>query len=76
MTSLKCSACGCTIPPDSAQCPNCGHKYGEATVKVPSKKIGNGITVGRIGYPIKCELHGSIHITANVASAPTRCPFC
>jgi hypothetical protein len=76
MTDLKCFECGCTMPPDSNKCPNCGHKYSEATVKVPSKNNSNGITVGRIGYSIKCELHGRIHITASVASAPTRCPFC
>ena len=28
---------------DSTKCPNCGHKYGEATAKVPSKKNGDGI---------------------------------
>lgn len=76
MTDLKCLECGCTMPPDSNKCPNCGHKYGEATVKVSSKNNSNGITVGRIGYAIKCEVHGRIHITASVASAPTRCPFC
>ena len=74
MTDPQCPECNCIIPPDATKCPNCGYKYAEVRPKV--KNNGNGITVGRIGYAIKCEEHGRIHITAGVASAPTRCPFC
>lgn len=77
MVDLKCPECECTVPPDSTKCPNCGRKYnvphGEPTA---ARRNGNGITVGRIGYAIKCEQHGRIHITAGAATAPTRCPFC
>lgn len=71
----KCSECGCAIPPDLSKCPNCGYKYGEKRLKL-SSAVNNGITMGRIGYSIKCEIHGKIHITAGIASPPTRCPFC
>ena len=74
MLDLKCVECGCIIPPDATKCPNCGYKYAEVRPKV--KNNGNGITVGRIGYAIKCEEHGRIHITSSIASSPTRCPFC
>jgi len=76
MVDLKCPECSCIIPPDSSKCPNCGRKYSVPITHVPGKNNGNGITVGRIGYAIKCEYHGKIHITASVATAPTRCPFC
>ena len=77
MLNLKCTECGCTIPPDLSKCPNCGQKYGETKVKTGStSETGNGITMGRIGYSIRCEIHGKIHITASVAIPPTRCPFC
>jgi uncharacterized membrane protein YvbJ len=77
MSILKCTECGCAIPPDLSKCPSCGHKYTEARVKATANTSGNGgITMGRIGYSIKCEIHGKIHITASVASPPTRCPFC
>lgn len=74
MIDLKCTECGCTMPPDASKCPNCGLKYVEVKPKVKSN--GHGITVGRIGYAITCPDHGKIHITAVVASPPTRCPFC
>ncbi len=74
MLGLKCTECGCTIPPDATKCPNCGYKYAEVRPKV--KNSGNGIMVGRIGYAITCPNHGKIHITAAFASPPTRCPFC
>jgi len=74
MTDLKCVECGCTIPPDATRCPNCGQRYTEERPKV--KNNGNGIKVGRIGYAVTCPDHGKIHITANIASPPTRCPFC
>ena len=64
MLGLKCTECGCTIPPDAIKCPNCGKKYTD--VRPKAKNNGNGITVGRIGYAIKCEVHGRIHITASV----------
>lgn len=75
MSNSRCSECGCSIPPDLSKCPNCGHKHTEVKIAKP-KNNGNGITLGRIGYAIKCETHGRIHITASVASPPTRCPFC
>jgi ribosomal protein L40E len=75
MLGLKCAGCGCTIPPDAAKCPNCGQKYDEI-VRPKEKNNGHGITIGRIGYAIACPNHGRIHITAGVASPPTRCPFC
>jgi len=75
MLDLKCVECGCIIPPDATKCPNCGQKYTEVKAVKP-KNSGNGITVGRIGYAITCQHHGKIHVTATVASAPTRCPFC
>lgn len=75
MSNLKCSECGCTIPPDLSKCPNCGHKYAETKPKTNTNGNG-GITMGRIGYAIKCEIHGKIHITASIASPPTKCPFC
>jgi hypothetical protein len=74
MLDLKCVGCGCTIPPDSMKCPNCGHQHAE--VRAKPKSNGNGITVGRIGYAIKCETHGRIQITATTASQSVRCPFC
>ena len=37
MTDLKYSEYGYTTPSDSIKCPNCGHKYGEVSAKVPSK---------------------------------------
>lgn len=67
---MKCAECNCVMPPDSNKCPACGHTGAEV------RKKTNGITMGRIGYAIKCEEHGHIHITASVASVPTRCPFC
>jgi len=78
MIDLKCVECGCTIPPDAAKCPNCGNKYAEVSPKSKSNGNGNGggITVGRIGYAIKCEEHGKIQITAAVTSQSIRCPFC
>jgi hypothetical protein len=76
MLDLKCPECNCPAPPEASKCPNCGHKYDALNTHTASRKNGNGITVGRIGYAIKCEYHGKIHITANVATAPTRCPFC
>jgi len=76
MVDLKCPECECTVPPDATRCPNCGRKYGQVADKHSPKNNGNGITVGRIGYAIKCEYHGKIHITASVATAPTKCPFC
>ena len=75
MIDLKCFECGCAIPPDATKCPNCGYKYAEVKVVKP-KNNGNGITVGRIGYAIKCEAHGKIQITAAVTSQSIRCPFC
>jgi hypothetical protein len=75
MSNLKCTECGCTIPPDLSKCPNCGRKH--AVTRPGATTNGNcGITMGRTGYAIKCEIHGKIHITASVASPPTRCPFC
>jgi len=76
MVGLKCPDCSCTIPPDATKCPNCGHKYGDVISKIPAKSTGSGITVSRVGYAIKCEVHGKIYIKASIASAPTRCPFC
>ena len=75
MVDLKCPECDCIIPPEATKCPNCGRKYSEVTAKVPTRNNGNGITIGRIGYAIKCELHSRIHITASVASAPISRPF-
>jgi len=75
MIDLKCTECGCIIPPDATKCPNCGQKYAEVKA-VKTKNNGNGITVGRIGYAITCPDHGKIHVTATVASPPTKCPFC
>jgi uncharacterized membrane protein YvbJ len=74
MIDLKCSECGCVVPPDVTKCPNCGKKYTEASPK--AKSNGNGITVGRIAYTITCNVHGKITITANMASQLTGCPFC
>jgi ribosomal protein L40E len=74
MIDLKCTECGCIIPPDATKCPNCGYKYAE--VKPTVKSNGHGIKVDRIGYAITCQVHGRIHITANIASPPTKCPFC
>ena len=78
MADSKCSECGCNIPPDLSKCPNCGHKYTETKSKINIKANSNvnGITLGRIGYSIKCEIHGKIHITASVTLPPIRCPFC
>ena len=76
MADLKCSECGYTIPPDATKCLNCGNKCCQVLTSVASKNNGNGITVGHVGYPIKCEIHGRIHITTTVASALTGCPFC
>ena len=76
MIGLKCPDCSCTIPPDATKCPNCGHKYDDVMSKIPAKSTGNGITVSRVGYAIKCEVHEKIYIKASIASAPTRCPFC
>jgi hypothetical protein len=76
MVDLKCPECDCTVPPEATKCPNCGQKYGKPSAHIASRNNGNGITVGRIGYSIKCEIHGKIHITAGVATAPIRCPFC
>ena len=76
MIDQKCPECGCTIPPDAARCPNCSYTYTDGAVKVPPKSNGNGITVSCVGFVTKCEVHGKIHIRANVASVPTRCPFC
>lgn len=75
MNALKCNECGCAIPPDATKCPNCGLKYAEGTPAKPKNNI-SGITVGRIGYAITCPDHGRIHITADIASPPVRCPFC
>ncbi len=74
MIDLKCSECGCVVPPDVTKCPNCGHKYTEASPK--AKSNGNGITVGRIAYSITCPFHGKINIVASVAAPLNRCPFC
>jgi len=76
MTDLKCSECGCTIPPDATKCPNCGHKYDDVSAKVPSKNNGNGITVSCVGYATKCPVHGKIYIRASAAAALAPCPFC
>lgn len=76
MTDLKCSECGCTVPPDASRCPNCGNMYDAPVAKVPAKTNGNGITVSCVGYATRCEVHGKIYIRANIAKAPTRCPFC
>jgi hypothetical protein len=53
MLGLKCTGCGCTIPPDAVKYPNCGQKYDEV-VRPKVKNNGSGITVGRIGYAITC----------------------
>jgi len=74
MLDLKCVGCGCTIPPDSMKCPNCGHQHAE--VRAKPKSNGNGITVGRIAYSITCPSHGKISIVATVAAPLNRCPFC
>ena len=74
MSDSKCSECGCTVPPDATKCPNCLKAFGSTISKARSH--GDGITVGRIGYAIVCPVHGKLHITANIASEPTRCPFC
>lgn len=76
MTDSRCSECGCVIPPEANRCPNCGQKQVDVRARVSTKGNGNGIVVGRIGYAITCPDHGRIHITATVASPPTRCPFC
>ena len=68
MIDLKCPVCGCTIPPDAARCPNCGHKYDEIVVKEPTKSNGNDITVSYVGYATKCEVHEKIYIRASIAS--------
>jgi hypothetical protein len=75
MTDPKYSKYVCTIPPDATKCPNFGYKYDEAITRVVSKNNDNSITVGHIGYAIKCELYGRIHITASLAAASTRCLF-
>lgn len=74
MIDLKCSECGCTIPPDSTKCPNCGHQHSQG--KTETSHNGNGIKVGRIGYQIVCPTHGKIQITSTVASQSVKCPFC
>lgn len=76
MMDVKCNECGCVIQPDATKCPNCGLKYTSVVSATKPRNNGNGIIVGRIGYTITCPEHGKIHITANVASPPTSCPFC
>jgi ribosomal protein L40E len=76
MTEQQCAECNCVIPPGATKCPNCDYRSSETSARVPSKQNDNGIIVGRIGNALKCEEHGRIHITASVASVPTRCPFC
>lgn len=66
---MKCQICSCVIPPDSDKCPNCGLRYIEG-------KPSDNIKLGRTGFNLNCNTHGHIHITAKVASPPTRCPFC
>jgi ribosomal protein L40E len=72
MIDLKCSECGCVVPPDATKCPNCGHKYDDVVVKAPAKSNGNDITVSCVGYATKYAVHGKIYIRANIASAPNR----
>ena len=73
MDGLKCLSCGCTIPPDSSKCPNCGNKYAEVR---PHNGSANGIKLGKTAFNLDCDTHGHIHITANVSLPPVRCPFC
>ncbi len=45
MTDLKCSECGCTVPPDVTRYPNCENKCDDVVAKAPVKNKGNGIMV-------------------------------
>lgn len=79
MSNMKCPECGCIIPPDLSKCPNCGRKDAKTRLVKNTKEntsVNGGITMGRIGYAVKCEIHGKIHITATVGLPPTKCPFC
>jgi hypothetical protein len=76
MSNVNCVECGCTVHPDAIKCPNCGNKHLGTMEKVSAKNNGNGVTMGRIGYLIKCETYGKIQITATVATQSLRCPIC
>ena len=75
MNGLRCLDCGCTIPPDSNKCPNCGNVFGEVRARPGNNGIAS-IKVGRAKYTIDCLTHGRIQINALVSIPPSRCPFC